>query len=288
MTHAPGAQPWRRYVAVGDSFTEGLRDAPPGEDGASGDPVYVGWADRLALALDGAQQARADDEEAPPLEYANLAVRGRLARQIVEEQVPAAIDTSPDLVSLCLGGNDILRPGADVPGIARLVDSAVARLRGAGADVLLVTGFNPSSAPILRLTRGKVADYNQRLWATAARHGAYLLDLWSFEPLLDPRVWAEDRIHLSSAGHARVAALALATLQGAVPAPGREDAWPDWAQPLDPEQVPRATALAGNAAWARGHLAPWVGRRLTGRSTGDGRSAKRPVLEPVDRTRNAI
>ncbi len=298
MTQARDAGPWRRYVALGDSFTEGLSDTPEGvtDPGAASRPgaddmVYVGWADRLAAAIDDDQRRRARDRgepEPPPLEYANLAVRGRLARQVVEEQVPAALATAPDLVSLTLGGNDTLRPGADVPAIARLVDGAVARLREAGADVLLVTGFDPAVAPVLRLTRGKVADYNQRLWAIAARRGAFVLDLWSFPPLLDPRMWASDRLHLDSAGHERVAALAFASLHGAVPVPGEEDRWPGWARPLDPEPVPRLTALAGNAAWAREHLAPWVARRLTGRSTGDGRAAKRPRPTPVERTRNAI
>lgn len=298
MTPPHRDRPWRRYVALGDSFTEGLSDAPrapetTGPDASSdpADPVYVGWADRLALLLDEDQRRTAleqGQEEPPPLEYANLAVRGRLARQVVDAQVPAALGASPDLVSLTLGGNDTLRPGADVPAIARLVDGAVGRLRASGSDVLLVTGFDPSVAPVLRLTRGKVADYNQRLWATATRHGAHVLDLWSFPPLLDTRMWAEDRLHLSTAGHERVAALALATLRGQVPVPGQEASWPAWATPLEPEPVPRAVALAGNAAWARVHLAPWVGRRLRGRSTGDGRTAKRPVPTPVDRTRTAI
>ncbi len=299
MTQARDVGPWRRYVALGDSFTEGLSDTPEGvgdpgaanPPGADDDVVYVGWADRLAVAIDDDQRRGAHargEPEPPPLEYANLAVRGRLARQVVDEQVPAALAAAPDLVSLTLGGNDTLRPGADVPALARLVDGAVAHLRDAGADVLLVTGFDPAVAPVLRLTRGKVADYNQRLWAVAARRGAFVLDLWSFPPLLDPRMWAQDRLHLASAGHERVAALALASLHGAVPAPGEEERWPGWARPLDPEPVPRLAALAGNAAWARTHLAPWVGRRLTGRSTGDGRTAKRPRPTPVARTRNAI
>jgi lysophospholipase L1-like esterase len=62
------------FVAIGDSFTEGLNDAAPGGG-------FRGWADRLAGLL---------AAEYPGLRYANLAVRGKLLRQIVAEQVPAA------------------------------------------------------------------------------------------------------------------------------------------------------------------------------------------------------
>lgn len=287
MRAQPSSGPWRRYVALGDSFTEGMVDAPVPDPAAPGAPVvYRGWADLLALGLDGRQEAAgADGAHAPPLEYANLAVRGRLQQQVLEEQLPLALAMEPDLVSLSAGGNDLIRPGADVAAMARRTDDAVARLRAAGADVLLVTGFDPSAAPLLRVTRGRVADHNQRLWATAVRHGAHVLDLWAFTPLLDRRLWGEDRLHLSTPGHERVAALALATLLDELPV-GDTGSLPPWARPLPPETVERSTAVRADAAWARHHLAPWVGRRLTGRSSGDGRAPKRPVPTPVERTRD--
>lgn len=77
------------YTAIGDSFTEGVGD--PGPDGA-----FVGWADRFAVLL-------ADQRPEGAFRYANLAVRGRLLDQIVEEQVPRAKELAPDLVSFCAG-----------------------------------------------------------------------------------------------------------------------------------------------------------------------------------------
>ena len=306
MRQQPSDGPWRRYVALGDSFTEGMVDAvgagaDPGDDsGVAPAPAapasdtttqYRGWADLLALGLDGRQQraARAREQDAPPLEYANLAVRGRLQRQVLDEQLPAALAMEPDLVSLSAGGNDLIRPGADVAAIAARTDAATARLRAAGADVLLVAGFDPALAPVLRMTRGRVADHNQRLWATAVRHGARVVDLWSFAPLQDARVWGEDRLHLATPGHERVARLALATLLDELPDEADPGSLPSWAQPLPPEPTGRGAAAAAraDARWARHHLAPWVGRRLTGRSSGDGRGPKRPVPTPVERTRNA-
>ncbi|GAA2905465.1 hypothetical protein GCM10020220_113400 [Nonomuraea rubra] len=84
---------YKSFVALGDSFTEGLND--PGPDGH-----YRGWADRVAERL------AADD---PSFRYANLAVRGKLLDQIVAEQVPLAVDMAPDLISFCAGGE---RPAA--------------------------------------------------------------------------------------------------------------------------------------------------------------------------------
>ncbi|MDX5398608.1 MAG: SGNH/GDSL hydrolase family protein, partial [Actinomycetes bacterium] len=110
-------------VSTGDSFTEGLHDG--------GDDAPVGWADRLALHLDRRRGG------APPLEYANLAIRGRLLGQIIDEQLPQALELAPDLVTLCGGGNDLLRPGADPDALAERVEGAVALLRSRGIDVLL-------------------------------------------------------------------------------------------------------------------------------------------------------
>ena len=83
---------WRSFVAVGDSFTEGMDDPYPG--GRS----YRGWSDLVANHL--AQVAKPDD-----FRYANLAVRGRLFNNVVDEQVPLAIAMKPDLVSFAAGGN---------------------------------------------------------------------------------------------------------------------------------------------------------------------------------------
>jgi len=135
----PGAA---SFVAIGDSFTEGVGDPAPGGG-------YLGWADRFAGLL---------AAQYPGLRYANLAVRGRLLRQIVADQVPAAVAMSPGLVSMAGGGNDIIRPGGDPDTLAELFDVAVARLRQAGCRVLIFTGADPLGIPVLRLLRGRIAN----------------------------------------------------------------------------------------------------------------------------------
>lgn len=257
---------WTRYVALGDSFTEGLWDAPDGPDG----PMR-GWADLLAGHLSARRVAAGE----PPLEYANLAVRGRKLTPIVTEQVDDALVLRPDLVSLVGGGNDLLRPDANPDRLARQLEAAVVRLRRDGVDVLLGTGFDTWGSPMIRQIRPKVALYNVQIWSIARRHGAHVLDVWGMRSLRDTRMWAEDRIHLTPAGHARVAQAALVAL-------GLEPDEPTWDDPLAPAPpVPRLDRVRDDAHWARTHWAPWIGRRLRGRSSGDGRSPKRPLPTPV-------
>jgi lysophospholipase L1-like esterase len=276
------------FVALGDSFTEGLNDPAPGGG-------FRGWADRLAGLLAAGY---------PGLRYANLAVRGKLLRQIVAEQVPAAAAMSPGLVSLAGGGNDILRPGADPDTLAELFDVAVARLRQSGSQVLIFTGSDPVGIPVLRLLRGRIAAYNMHLRAIADARDCYLVDLWSMRFLRDMSAWSTDRLHLSPESHQRVALRAAEVL--GIPAAG------DWRVPLDAADsadsgavetavktlagagtetgvlaspgVARAAWVAArreDARWAREYLLPWVNRRLHGTSSGDGLPAKRPSLQPV-------
>jgi lysophospholipase L1-like esterase len=257
---------WSRYVALGDSFTEGLNDDEPVDHPAVATPDrYSGWADRLAALL--AADAEADGR---PFDYANLAVRGRLLADVAGPQVDAALALGPDLVSIVGGGNDILRPRADVDRLAVQLDGAVARLRASGADVLLCTPVDPRFAPVIRHTRSRVATVTAHINAIARERGAYVIDMWAMRVLRDGRLWSTDRIHLTPEGHARVAAEAYAALTGA------QRLGAPWREPLGDDLPETDLGLRANAAWAREHAAPWVRRRLTGRSSGDTVTPKRP------------
>ncbi len=252
------------FVAIGDSFTEGLCDPDPGGG-------FRGWADRLADVL---------SETEPGFRYANLAIRGKLLGEVIDEQVPRAAAMAPELVSLAAGGNDILR-GTDVDVLAARFEAAVAELQAAGCRVLIFTGFDPRVFPVIRLLRGRIAAYNMHLRGIADDHGCDLVDLWSMRVLNDLRAWSPDRLHLNSEGHRRVALRACEVL--GVPAAG------DWRAPLPAAssaagQTSRALWLAArrdDARWARQYAMPWVRRRLGGTSSGDGLPPKRPDLLPV-------
>lgn len=253
---------WCSYAALGDSFTEGLCDDDDPVDGE-----FRGWADRTAEVL-----ARRASRAGRAFSYANLAVRGRKLDDVVGPQTSAALAMSPDLVSIVGGGNDILRPQADVDALLARLDDAVSRLRNNGSDVVMATPVDPVRSPIIRLTRGRAATFTAGLWSIARARGCMLIDLWTLEPLQNWRVWADDRIHLTPTGHQIVAAAALDVLGVTL----GEDA-----ATLEAE-VPMALRerLQWNVRWGNTYVRPWVRRRLTGRSSGDGRSAKRPELGP--------
>ena len=258
--------PGRSFVAIGDSFTEGVGDPAPGGG-------FRGWADRLAGLL---------AAQYPGLRYANLAVRGRLLRQIVADQVPAAVAMTPGLVSIAGGGNDILRPGGDPDTLAELFDVAVARLRQAGCRVLIFTGSDPLGIPVLRLLRGRIAAYDMHLRGIADARGCYLVDLWSMRFLRDMSAWSPDRLHLTAESHQRVALRACEVLG----VPVTEDCRVPQhdAALVSADALARAAWLAArrkDALWAREYLVPWVNRRLHGTSSGDGITAKRPELLPL-------
>ncbi|WP_018158120.1 SGNH/GDSL hydrolase family protein [Demetria terragena] len=255
---------WRRYVALGDSFTEGMSDPSPGDPNS-----FVGWADRLAASL--AARNAADGVE---FGYANLAIRGRLVADITSRQVDEALVLTPDLVSIVGGANDCLRPKVDLDHVAQQLEDAVARIRATGADVLMATTAHPGWAPLFRRLQSRFAAHTANVWGIAQRHDCFVIDQWSLRALRHPAMWATDRIHLSTIGHQRVAAQAAWTL-GLTPDE-------DWQTPLPPApQLGRWTSTQKHAAWARTHLAPWVQRRIQGRSSGDTVTAKRPTVTPV-------
>lgn len=235
------------YVAVGDSFTEGVGD--PGPDGR-----FVGWADRFAVLL-------ADRVPEGDFGYTNLAVRGKLLDQIVADQVPRALELAPDLISFCAGGNDIIRPGTDPDEVAERFERAVSRLTSAVGTVMVTTGFDTRDVPVLRHMRGKIATYNLHVRAIADRYGCPVLDLWSLKTVQDRRAWDLDRLHLSPEGHTRVALRAGQVLGVDIPA-DPDQPWP----PLPPRGT--LEMRRDNIHWAREYLVPWIGRRLRGSRPG--------------------
>ncbi|MBD8466388.1 SGNH/GDSL hydrolase family protein [Plantibacter sp. CFBP 8798] len=250
---------FRRYVAIGDSFSEGYGDLR--EDG-----TLRGWADFVALGL-----ARASAET---VSYANLAIRGRKLLPILDEQLDRAIAMGPDLVSFNGGGNDIMRPRVSIDGVADRLDGAVERLRAGGAHVLLLSGANPSAhIPMGSLLARRGEQLAQAVRVRCPREGVTFVDNWADRTLADLRYWSVDRLHLNALGHARVASNVLTALDVPVPEEWGID---------DVAAAPPGPRQRRTAAYYREHVLPWIGRRLTGRSSGDGREPKIAQLQPVD------
>ena len=246
------------FVALGDSFTEGMSDLLP-------DGSYRGWADLLAARL----AART-----PGFRYANLAVRGKLIGQIVEEQVEAAAGMSADLVTLVGGLNDTLRPKVDMGRVRGLLEEAVERLAPSCGRLVLMRSPG-RNGPVMERFRPRMEELLTFVDELAERHDALVVDLYGAPVLGDQRMWDVDRLHLTAEGHRRVAEAVWQTLG--------LDAEDDWRAELPPPVPVRWLARrTGDARFARQHLGPWVARRVTGRSSGDGRLAKRPELLPYE------
>ncbi|MBK0421935.1 SGNH/GDSL hydrolase family protein [Leucobacter sp. CSA2] len=242
-----------RYVAIGDSFTEGVGDDLP-------DGGVRGWADLVAEGL--------AEVSGKPVRYANLAIRGRLLGPIIAEQLLPALDLSPapTLVSFNGGGNDMLRPGTDIPWISAETEGAMRRILEAGSEPLLLAGANPTAGlPGGGRVKAKGDELVVAARGIADRLGIRFVDNWSDPELAHRQYWSNDRLHLAPIGHRRVAANVLRGLGYEPPA--------HWV--LSAEPIPRP-GRREQMRYTREHVLPWIQRRLTGRSSGDGRSAKFP------------
>lgn len=246
--------PWTRYVALGDSITEGLCDSSRMPQGQ-----YLGWAARLAMLL---AHARNWDEG---IKFANLAVRSRRVLHM-EEQVDRALEMQPDLVSMLVGANDLVLARVNVHDIADELERQVIRLREAGIDVLLGTPFLPRRRAV-RVIANRFAEFNARVRRIAFTHGCHLLDVDAIPEVGDLEMWAQDKVHLTSAGH-RILAYRAAAVLGVPDAEtlaGLEHVFHE-----DPDNSDDISGVS----WLRAHALPWMWRRMRGRTAGDGLSAK--------------
>ena len=247
-------------VAVGDSFTEGMSDLLP-------DGTYRGWADLLAGRMAAVT---------PGFRYANLAVRGKLIQQIVDEQVDVAAAMQADVITLVGGLNDTLRPKVDMVRVRDLLTEAVERLAPSCKQLVLMRSPG-REGPVQARFRPRMEELFTVVDELAARHGAVVDDLYGAPSLSDQRMWDVDRLHLTAEGHRRVAEAVWQTL-------GYDPEDTEWRTPLPATVPPKWLARRiADVRFTRQHLLPWIGRRLTGRSSGDGLPPKRPDLLPYER-----
>ncbi|HET7473354.1 MAG TPA: SGNH/GDSL hydrolase family protein [Candidatus Limnocylindrales bacterium] len=182
-----------RYVALGDSYTIGT---------ALDDPAQR-WPDQLVRALGG---------EPPALELvANLGVNGSTSGDVVGAQLPQLDGLHPDLVSLLVGVNDVVRriPAFVYPtNIRNILDHVLARLPAdrivtvatpdytvtpAGADY----GDPAEQAAGIRRNNDVVRELAERL-------GVAFVDIHdlSLRAATDRSLVADDGLHPSGAQYA--------------------------------------------------------------------------------------
>ncbi len=251
---------YHRYVALGDSQTEGLNDL----DGA-GTPV--GWADRLAREMAATTS--------PDLRYANLAVSGCRAHHVLSNQLPAALELEPDLATVVVGMNDVLRHDYDLDKVVGEVAQCFAALTDAGARVLTMTFPDIARMlPVMAWLRPRQMRLRTRLLGAAERHGVEVLDLFGLEMCGEASMWSHDRIHGSPTGHARIAA-GMAHL---LDLPGSDPAW------SEPQARPPGLleAVRRDAWWLGSFMGPFLLRQLRGKGTGADGLPKRAGLLRVE------
>jgi len=250
---------YQRFIALGDYFTEGMTD-----EIIAGN--FRGWADRVADVL---------SKESSEFTYVNLAIRGKLVKQVAEDQVPQAlpfINGKETLVSFHAGANDVLRPNYKPENVFPIYNEAVRKLAATGATLMLFTVLERTG------NTGKTADmwaerfgtFNKNVRAMATEVGAIIVDANEEKFLSDRRLLAFDRLHLNDLGHDRVA-------QGVLEVLGMPFN-PSWRTPLPPAKpTPWLVKKAISIAWFFSFALPWIWRRVRGKSSGDGRSAKYPI-----------
>lgn len=261
MSLAP-PRSFARYVALGDSSTEGLDDPCPLRAGA-----YRGWSQRLAERLHATTS--------PDLLYANLAIRGLTTAQIRATQLDAALALRPDLATVFCGTNDVTARRFDPARVAADIAHLQRALVASGATVLTFTlpDLTPLM-PLARLIAPRIAVLNRALADASRSTGTILVDFAAHPVATDLRLWSEDRIHANAAGHARIAD----ALAHALALPGSS---PAWSHPF-PDPLPRTFATRARAEfrWVTRHLLPWLAQSLAHRSSSEGRLPKRPRLSP--------
>jgi lysophospholipase L1-like esterase len=197
-----GVHPWHHYVAMGDSFTEGVGDAVEGF-------ARMGVADRLAVAL---RQAN------PDLQYTNLARRGLCVDEIRQQQLDAALRLMPDLVSIVAGANDILTGRFSTARWEEQFGILFEALTQTGAAV--ITANVPEfpilptlKAPLQARVNGNIARGNSIIERLAAQYRVVLVDAWSISQRTARDDWSEDGVHLNSRGYFVFAREMLKTLE---------------------------------------------------------------------------
>jgi lysophospholipase L1-like esterase len=253
------APSYRRFVALGDSQTEGLNDL---DDALA----LRGWADRFAETLAATTS--------PGLTYANLAVRGCRARHVVEHQLPVALALEPDLAAVAVGMNDLLRHDYDIDHTVARVEETFAALTAAGCDVVTMTFPDIAMMlPVMSWLRPREALLNERIVEAAERYGVAVLDLFPLELSADPLMWSHDRIHGSASGHARIAA----GMSRLLDLPHADDTWSEH----EPQRLTLVEHVRRDAHWVATFVVPFLARQLLGRASVSSRTPKRPTLLPV-------
>ncbi|MFA3878878.1 SGNH/GDSL hydrolase family protein [Streptomyces sp. MMCC 100] len=229
-----------RFVALGDSLTEGVGDPVPGG--------RRGWAALLAAGL---------AEE--PVAFTNLARAGAQTRDVAERQLRAGLALRPDIVSVVVGVNDTLRRTFDLGAVAARLDTVYAEVTGRGALLLTACLPDPGAmlglpGPLARPPARRQGAVNYVVHALSDRYGAVHLHACEGDWTTDPAMWSADRLHPGERGHRQLALRFHALLAERGDATGPAPA---------PETEFQAPSRSASLWWLATAGTGWVARRCT-------------------------
>ena len=252
-------KPYRSYVAIGDSLSEGLGDFT-----FSIDRRHNGWTDRLACIL--SKEAQDSNYE---FHFANLALRGSKLEKIMRDQVAKALELQPDLVTVMAGSNDLLARYDSLPRLRAIFREGLLELLAGGCDVVVANTINPLHLRVFQPLRYRAERFSEMISEVAQELEIPVLDIYGIKDFSELMFWAEDMVHFSGHGHIAVANRAAKLLD-------LRYRFPE----LDPiELTPVTRSLLETALWVKRDVIPFFQRKLKGVTSGDGLDPKHNKLE---------
>ncbi len=252
-------KPYRSYVAIGDSLSEGLGDFT-----FSQDRHHNGWTDRLACIM-----AKEAEDSGYEFKYANLALRGSKLETIMSSQAARALNLQPDLVTVMAGSNDLLAKAEKLPDYRARFRQGLLELLAGGCDVVVANTINPLHLRVFKPLRYRAERFSEMIADVANEFEIPVLDIYGIQDFRELVFWAEDMVHFSGHGHIAVAnrAASLLELNYRYPELGAKDL------------APITRSVVETAAWVKRDVIPFFHRKLKGVTSGDGLDPKHLVLQ---------
>lgn len=193
-----GIHMWKRFVAIGDSFTEGIGDEVEGI-------ALKSWVDHFV-------QLCVND-----IEYANFAKRGLVTKEIRSQQLEKALTFNPDLVSLIAGANDVLKGRWNHYAYKEDMKCMIDTLSKTGADIMIAnlpdfTVRLPFSTEKKQVLKEQLLEANEVILSLSREHQLHHIDFWNHQLVNDNTLWSKDFIHPNSKGYVKVAELIFSSL----------------------------------------------------------------------------
>ncbi|MED0827113.1 SGNH/GDSL hydrolase family protein [Bacillus pacificus] len=193
-----GIHMWKRFVAIGDSFTEGIGDEVEGI-------VLKSWVDHFV-------QLCVHD-----IEYANFAKCGLVTKEIRSQQLEKVLTFKPDLVSLIAGANDVLKGRWNHQAYKNDMEFMIDTLSKTDADIMIAnlpdfTVRLPLASEKKQALKEQLLEINEVIRSLSREYKLHYVDFWNHQLVNDNTLWSKDFIHPNSKGYVKVAELIHSSL----------------------------------------------------------------------------